>query len=316
VLYEGVRDHAGVATEPSRFLECAECGSATLDPMPIPEAIPQLYPPEYTFKAPDTGESGLRRLLRGLEWRLFYRPIYRQRLGIFRRLTRLGSGRVLEVGCGSGLFLRELVRAGYDVEGLDISAGDIAYARERLGLEAFQGSADDLSLEANRYDAVLLMSVLEHVPTPLDTVQRIFRALRPGGWIVLGLPVIESWQSRLLGARWCAITEAPRHLMVPSAEGVRRLLAAAGYDEFRAAPGSLIDSAGFLVLSALPGVSTPRTFGRSASLSLLLRRWAGALLVGPALLLAWAERLPRPARPGYVVFCGRKPASSASAGHH
>ena len=137
-------------------------------------------------RTPDDNAVRYAKMLRGLEWRLFYRPIYRQRLGIFRRLTRLGSGRVLEVGCGSGLFLRELARAGYDVEGLDISAGDIAYARERLGLKAFQGSADDLSLEANRYDAVLLMSVLEHVPTPLDTVQRVLHALRPGGWIVLG----------------------------------------------------------------------------------------------------------------------------------
>jgi SAM-dependent methyltransferase len=306
LLYEGVRDHAGVAPDPYRFLECAECGSATLDPMPTPDAIPQLYPPDYTFKAENTQESGGRRFMRELEWRLFYRPIYRQRLGVFRRLTGLRGGRVLEVGCGSGLFLRELARAGFEVEGLDISAADITYAREHLGLTAFQGSAEKLTLEPNRYDAVVAMSVLEHVPQPLDTVRQVLRGLKPGGWIVLGLPVIESWQSRLLGARWCAITEAPRHLMVPSAEGVRRLLAAAGYDEFRTAPGSLVDSAGFLVLSAIPGVSTPRTFGRSASLSRLFRRWAGAALVGPALLLAWAERLPRRA-PGYVVFCGRKP---------
>jgi SAM-dependent methyltransferase len=295
-----------VATEAYRFLECAECGSATLDPMPTPEAIPQLYPPDYTFKARDSGESLPRRLLRALEWRAFYRPIYRQRLGILRRLTGLASGRVLEVGCGSGLFLQELARAGYDVEGLDISASDVTYARERLGLRAFQGAAQDLALEENRYDAVLLMSVLEHVPNPLDTVQRVLRVLKPGGWIVLGLPVIDSWQSRLLQARWCAITEAPRHLMVPSAAGVRRLLTTAGYRDFRSAPGSLIDNAGDIVLSVLPGVSTPQTYGRSAKPARLLRRWAGALLVLPALVLAYAERLPRGARSGYVIFCARK----------
>jgi len=56
-LYEGVRDHAGVSPDPYRFLKCRECGSATLDPMPLPETIPQLYPPDYTFKADGSGPT-------------------------------------------------------------------------------------------------------------------------------------------------------------------------------------------------------------------------------------------------------------------
>jgi hypothetical protein len=95
--------------------------------------------------------------------------------------------------------------------------------------------------------------------------------------------MIESWQSRLLRARWCAVTEAPRHLMVPSSDGVRRLLAEAGGRDFRAAPGSLIDNAGDIVLSLVPGASTPQSYGRSASLPRTLRRWLGAILVLPAL---------------------------------
>jgi 2-polyprenyl-3-methyl-5-hydroxy-6-metoxy-1,4-benzoquinol methylase len=105
-------------------------------------------------------------MLRALEWGAFYRPIYRQRLGIFRRLTGLQSGLVLEVGCGSGLFLRLLAEAGYQVEGLDISKSDVAYANDQLGLRVHHGSVEELTLDASRYDAVLLMSVLEHVPNP------------------------------------------------------------------------------------------------------------------------------------------------------
>jgi len=306
LLYEGVHDHAGVSPDPYRFLKCADCGSATLDPMPLPETIPQLYPPDYTFKADNTGHGAARRVLKALEWGAFYRPIYLQRLGIFRRLTGLQSGLVLEVGCGSGLFLRLLAEAGYQVEGVDISKSDVAYANERLGLRVHQGSVEDLALPADRYDAVLLMSVLEHVPDPLQTVRRVLRILKPGGWIVLGLPMIESWQSRMLRARWCAVTEAPRHLMVPSAEGVRRLLADAGGRDFRAAPGSLIDNAGDIVLSLMPGVSTPHSYGRSASFLRTLRRWLGAVLVLPALGFAYAERLPHTPRSGYMIFAARK----------
>jgi SAM-dependent methyltransferase len=306
VLYEGVHDHAGVSPDPYRFLKCRECGSATLDPMPLPETIPALYPPDYTFKADTTGQGAVGRLLKSVEWGAFYRPIYLQRLGIFRRLTGMASGLVLEVGCGSGLFLRLLAEAGYEVEGLDISTSDVEYANTRLGLKVYQGSVEDQTLPADRYDAVLVMSVLEHVPDPLETVRRVFRILKPGGWIVLGLPMIESWQSRMLRARWCAVTEAPRHLMVPSSEGVRRLLAQAGGRDFRAAPGSLIDNAGDIVLSLIPGVSTPHSYGRSASFLRTVRRWLGAALVLPALGFAYAERLPHEPRSGYMIFAARK----------
>lgn len=313
LLYQGVRDHYGIATDAYRFLKCKECGSATLNPLPAPHTLPLLYPRDYTFKIAVSNQSTPHRLFRALEWYAFYLPLYRQRLNIFRRLTGLASGRILEVGCGSGLFLRLLAQVGYDAEGLDISETDVAYAREHLALRVSHGVLDDLALAANRYDAVLLMSVLEHIPNPSDTVKQVFRILQPGGWIVLGLPIIDSRQAKLLGPRWCEVTEAPRHLMIPSCEGVRRLLAMAGFSDVRAAPGPLLDNAGDIVLSLMPGAATPRAYGHSGSLARALRRWAAGLLVLPALLVALAERLPRASggRSGTMIFCARKTGPSA-----
>ena len=113
-LYEGIRDHYGVDVETHRFLRCADCGSAMLHPLPSPSRLAALYSADYTFK-PAPAHSALRRLLQAIEWKCFYEPGYRRRLAILRRLTGLHGGRVLEVGCGSGLFLRFLEKAGYDV---------------------------------------------------------------------------------------------------------------------------------------------------------------------------------------------------------
>jgi 2-polyprenyl-3-methyl-5-hydroxy-6-metoxy-1,4-benzoquinol methylase len=307
-LYEGIRDHYGIDAETHRFLRCAECGSATLDPLPSPERLAALYSADYSFK-PAPAHSAMRRLLQAIEWRCFYEPGYRRRLAILRRLTGLRSGRVLEVGCGSGLFLRFLREAGYAVEGVETSPSDAAYARESLGLTVYEGALEDVPLEREGYDAVVMVNVLEHIPDPAATVARIHSLLRPGGWVVLVLPVIDSGQARWLGARWSAVTEAPRHVAIPSAAGARRLLGTAGFGDIRWASSALAENAGHIVLSILPAAATPNSYGKAGGAGILVRRAAGALLMLPALALAALERRPgrSGATAGTMFFCGRKP---------
>jgi SAM-dependent methyltransferase len=307
-LYEGIRDHYGIDESTHRFLRCRECGSATLDPLPSPGRLMALYSRDYTFK-PGPERSALRRLLQAIEWRCFYEPGYRARVALIRRLTGLHRGLVLEAGCGSGLFLRHLRDMGYAVEGVETSKTDVMYARERMGLTVFEGALETLPLEGERYDAVIMVYVLEHIPDPASTLARIHALLKPGGWVVLGLPVMDSGQARWLGARWSAVTEAPRHVAIPSAAGATRLLEASGFEDIRWAPSPLGENAGHIALSLLPAAATPRSYGEAGGPGILARRAAGALLMLPSLLLAAVERLPGGpnARAGTMFFCGRRP---------
>jgi SAM-dependent methyltransferase len=306
-LYDEVRDHYGVSPGAYRFLGCTACGSATLDPLPSATTLAMLYAPDYTFKPGREGVFPLRRLVARLEWHVFYRTVCRRRLAVVHHLTGLSAGRLLEVGCGSGHFLRYLSDAGYEVEGVELSATDAEYARQRLGLRVFQGSLESVALERARYDGVLLFYVLEHIPDPTQTLTEVRRILKPGGWVVAGLPVLDSGQSRLFGPRWSAVTEAPRHVAIPTFEGARRLLARAGFHHVRAAPSPLLENAGHVALSLLPAAATPQTWGRSGFLSLLFRRAAGAAMMVPGLMVAAAERLPRGGRcrTGTMIFGGR-----------
>jgi len=307
-LYEDIRDHYGIDQGSHRFLRCRDCGSATLDPLPSRERLAALYSSDYTFK-PEPGRSALRRFLQMIEWRCFYEPGYRRRVALIRGLTGLHGGLILEAGCGSGLFLRHLREAGYAVEGVETSKADVAYARERMGLTVFEGMLETLPLEREHYDAVVMVYVLEHIPDPAATLARIRTLLKPGGWAVLGVPVMDSGQARWLGARWSAVTEAPRHVAIPSAAGARRLLEAAGFEDIRWAPSPLGENAGHIALSLLPAAATPRSYGEAGEAGILLRRAAGALLMLPSLLLAAVERLPGgpDARAGTMFFCGRRP---------
>jgi SAM-dependent methyltransferase len=308
-LYDHVRDRFGVVGGEHRFLQCRACDSATLEAPPTAETVASVYPERYTFNGSGGERSVVRAVLAALEWQLFYAPTYRRRVAIVRRLTRLRRGRLLEIGCGAGLLLVHLRNAGYDVEGVELSGDDAAHGRERYGLSIREGRVESLPLERDGYDAVVLINVLEHILDPATLVRRAYEVLRPGGCLVIGVPVLDSAYARLLGAHWGAVTEAPRHVSLPSFRGIVGLLRGSGFSEVTSAPAPLAERAGDLVLSLLPSAATTMSYRRVSALTAVVRRFVAALMMGPALLLAVLELLPwqRPRRTETMLFCGRKP---------
>lgn len=99
-------------------------------------------------------------------------------------LDRLNPGaHVLELGCGGGRDAGHMAKRGFLVDPTDGCAAMVRKARERTGLEARQMRFDELVAEVE-YDAVWAHASLLHVPRNElpDALQRIVRALKPGGW--------------------------------------------------------------------------------------------------------------------------------------
>lgn len=106
------------------------------------------------------------------------------------------GGSVLDVGCGTGIALREiaeLVGPGGTVVGLDPSTAMLDQARLRLEgapaqVELVEGTATNTGLESDRFDAVRTERVLMHVAQPLAALAELARVARLGGRIVLVEP--------------------------------------------------------------------------------------------------------------------------------
>jgi demethylmenaquinone methyltransferase / 2-methoxy-6-polyprenyl-1,4-benzoquinol methylase len=106
----------------------------------------------------------------------------RWRRFLVTRLPRDG-GHVLDVATGTGLVAAELLRHGFEVTGVDQSAGMLAQARERFGprIELVEASAEELPFEDGSFDHLTVTYLLRYVNDPGATLTELARVVRRGG---------------------------------------------------------------------------------------------------------------------------------------
>jgi len=118
-------------------------------------------------------------------------------------ISQIGTGgQLLDIGCGTGLFIRRYLRHGGEVTGIDISTGMIARAVTFFPDERFLvGNAEFLPFKPDSFDSVSSLLAFSYLTRPLQTLQDCLRILRPGGRIAvctLGKNVFTSGLPALL----------------------------------------------------------------------------------------------------------------------
>jgi SAM-dependent methyltransferase len=121
------------------------------------------------------------------------------------KLARLrgGTGVLLEVGTAGGWLLQAAQRLGWEVAGIEAAPKFQLYACEQLGLDVRLGTVrDHAAAFLESADVVILRDVLEHLWDPIRDLTLIQSMLKPGGWLVIETPNIDSWPARLYGLKW------------------------------------------------------------------------------------------------------------------
>ena len=106
------------------------------------------------------------------------------RATILRAVTGQECPRVLEVGCGSGRWLRLLASEGCEVAGLDRSGAMLRQAAVEVDGDLRVGLADVLPWTGACFDLVLYVNAFHHFEAPQAALREAFRVLRPGGTIL------------------------------------------------------------------------------------------------------------------------------------
>lgn len=146
--------------------------------------------------------------------------------------------RVLDVGCGAGPGLRFFSARGHPVYGVDRSAYALARARSLVpGARLVQGDLRaGLPMAAACVDLVILADVLEHMVEGEGLLRECWRALRPGGALIVR--TVNRWDLRQFwqGQGWSGVAD-PEHVRLYSPPELRRALLAAGFVHVRVRAG-------------------------------------------------------------------------------
>ncbi|HEV7576799.1 MAG TPA: class I SAM-dependent methyltransferase [Caldimonas sp.] len=228
VLYSDLRDAVLHAPGTWSLRRCTSpaCGLIWLDPMPLPSEAGKFYSDYYTHDATASAvpPKVVRRGLKSRVKTLLGTVIFWRRHAFLTDLLHLQDmppGRLLEVGCGGGQFLRQASLAGWKAVGIDFDQKAISAARQIPNAEAFVGDLLSMGLEANSFDAVVMNNVIEHLPMPESVFRECQRVLRPGGRLVMVTPNTASLGHKEFGKDWRGL-EVPRHLHLFSPANLSR----------------------------------------------------------------------------------------------
>lgn len=294
------------------YVSCLSCGLIFLDRIPSEGELREFY--NSVFK---------------VEREIQQRRIRSHARSLLSLLQDCGAknGRLLEIGCSFGYFLDEARRAGWQVEGVEISEATSAWARHHHEVPVSTGTVEAVSPRLRgQYDAIVSLHMLEHAPMPLRTLATIHRLLRDNGLLLLKTPNAASWLSRTLKTRWEWLNP-PAHLFLFSPRAARAALQQSGFEAVMVttqqgdAHNTLFQllrggTKGLLSIDAEFGPRIDRALGKSFWYRKIVRAtdllwtpfrplekalWSSSLLA-PELLIVARKRSPKTFRPEVHVL--------------
>lgn len=138
------------------------------------------------------------------------------------------NGRLLDVGCGHGLFLKRMAHWGWQVTGVEPDRKAAQIAREILGLTIFEGTLEEARFPDESFEAISFRHSLEHIASPSLTLKKCFRLLKPQGKIYILTPNSRSLGHYIFKFNWRGL-EPPRHAHIFSPASLRQLVEKAGF---------------------------------------------------------------------------------------
>jgi len=247
-----------------QIVECGQCRLIRLHPQPTPQELRDYYPADYWVEPEATVTDRFQKFYR--------RMVLRDHLRFAERAIRESEapGIVLDVGCGSGVFLKRLAereeksgRAGKigraedgeggrrKVVGLDFAVDAATATWRHSGVPAICATLSRAPFASSSCAAITMFHVLEHLYDPGSYLRAAHELLAPGGRLIVQVPNAASWQFLLFGERWKEL-EVPRHLVHFRRQDLEALLDHCGFEILRSKHFSLRDNPQGMAVSLAP----------------------------------------------------------------
>jgi len=206
-----------VSQENFEIWQCNVCTARFTQHIPAEDEIGKYYQSEDYISHSDTKKGWINSIYHFVRKRTLS-----AKKNLIKKQTHLSTGKVLDVGAGTGAFLNSMQKNGWQAEGVEPDATAREKAKFLYGLD-IKPSAELFNYLPESFDAITLWHVLEHVHDLDGYLEQLKKLLKKNGRIFIAVPNYTSYDAKVYQQFWAAY-DVPRHLYHFSPVSMMQLL--------------------------------------------------------------------------------------------
>jgi len=213
--------------------ECKTCGFAKINPMPSRDNRKLCYSEEEVVTRNTKKKSFSRNISRAMK-RFFGKVTKRNKSEIFYNKLRKHlppKSKILDIGCGDGSFL-QLAKNQFNCAGIEISEYLASLAGRIDGVDIRSGNFLSTDFGGETYDAITLISLLEHLDDPLDALRKCFSLLNKNGILLLKTVNYGCLNRKIKKEKWTGL-RPPDHVVYFTPHSLSRILEKVGFSKIK-----------------------------------------------------------------------------------
>ena len=215
-IYLKLKDHS-VSGEDFELIYNESFEMLETCPQPSLEKLPEYYKSEDYISHTDA-----RRNLFEKAYQFVKRISLKRKLKLINTFSK-EQKTLLDVGCGTGDFLKIAQENNWIVTGIEPNPDARAIANQKTNASVFE-TEQLLEFQQNSFDVITLWHVLEHLPKLENHIAIFKRLLKPNGRLIIAVPNFKSYDAQYYNYYWAAY-DVPRHLWHFSKSSISKLMA-------------------------------------------------------------------------------------------
>ncbi|MGZ4115982.1 MAG: methyltransferase domain-containing protein [Bacteroidia bacterium] len=216
-----------VSRETFQIVQCNSCGFKFTNPRPEEDKLGAYYKSEDYVSHSNTKKGFINSTYQSVR-----KYTLLKKLQLISKYYK--TGKILDIGCGTGEFLNTCKNAQWETFGIEPDPDAKKMASTNFGLDV-KAETEIKNLEAEKFDVISMWHVLEHVPKLNERIEDLKRLIKPNGLIIIAVPNCNSLDAKIYKENWAAY-DVPRHLYHFTPKDIEQIFRNHGLELFKILP--------------------------------------------------------------------------------